>query len=38
MSFVMQTRAQRQGRSLQALMTEAVNDVFRKHRNNSIGK
>lgn len=37
MSFAMHTLARRQGRSLQALMTEAFNDVLRKHGESPIG-
>jgi hypothetical protein len=37
MSFAMHMVARRQGRSLQALMAEAFNDVLRKHGENSIG-
>lgn len=38
MSFAMHTLARRQGRSLQALMTEAFNDVLRKHGESPIGE
>lgn len=37
MSFAMHTLARRQGRSLQALMTEAFNDVLRKHGESPVG-
>ena len=37
MSFAMHTLARRQGRSLQALMAEAFNDVLRKHGESPIG-
>jgi hypothetical protein len=37
MSFALHTLARRQGRSLQALMTEAFNDVLRKHGESPIG-
>ena len=37
MSFAMHMLARRQGRSLQALMTEAFNDVLRKHGESPIG-
>lgn len=37
MSFGMHTLARRQGRSLQALMAEAFNDVLRKHGESPIG-
>ena len=37
MSFAMHTLARRQGRSLQALMAEAFNDVLRKHVESPIG-
>jgi len=38
MSFAMHTLARRQGRSLQALMAEAFNDVLRKHGESPIGE
>lgn len=37
MSFAMHMLARRQGRSLQALMTEAFNDVLRKHGESPVG-
>jgi hypothetical protein len=37
MSFAMHTLARRQGKSLQALMAEAFNDVLRKHGESPIG-
>jgi hypothetical protein len=37
MSFAMHTLARRQGRSLQALMAEAFNDVLRKYGDSPIG-
>lgn len=37
MSFAMHMLARRQGRSLQALMTEAFNDVLRKHGESPLG-
>ena len=37
MSFAMHTLARRQGRSLQALMAEAFNDVLRKHGESPLG-
>lgn len=37
MSLAMHMLARRQGRSLQALMTEAFNDVLRKHGESPIG-
>jgi hypothetical protein len=37
MSFAMHTLARRHGRSLQALMAEAFNDVLRKHGESPIG-
>lgn len=37
MSFALHTLARRQGRSLQALMAEAFNDVLRKHGESPIG-
>ncbi|MBI0477170.1 hypothetical protein D9601_17625 [Sphingomonas sp. MA1305] len=37
MSFAMHMLARRQGRSLQALMAEAFNDVLRKHGESPIG-
>lgn len=37
MSFAMHVLARRQGRSLQALMAEAFNDVLRKHGESPIG-
>jgi len=37
MSFAMHTLARRQGRSLQALMAEAFNDILRKHGESPIG-
>ena len=37
MSFAMHTLARRQGRSLQALMAEAFNDMLRKHGESPIG-
>jgi hypothetical protein len=37
MSFAMHTLARRQGRSLQALMAEAFNDVLRKYDESPIG-
>lgn len=36
-SFAMHMLARRQGRSLQALMTEAFNDVLRKHGESPVG-
>lgn len=36
-SFAMHTLVRRQGRSLQALMAEAFNDVLRKHGESPIG-
>jgi hypothetical protein len=36
-SFAMHTLARRHGRSLQALMAEAFNDVLRKHGESPIG-
>lgn len=38
MSFAMHTLARRQGKSLQALMAEAFNDVLRKHGESPIGE
>lgn len=38
MSFAMHMLARRQGRSLQALMAEAFNDVLRKHGESPIGE
>jgi hypothetical protein len=38
MSFAMHTLARRQGRSLQALMAEAFNDVLRKHGESPLGE
>ena len=38
MSFAMHTLARRQGRSLQALMAEAFNDVLRKHGESPVGE
>jgi hypothetical protein len=38
MSFAMHMLARRQGRSLQALMTEAFNDVLRKHGESPLGE
>ena len=38
MSFAMHTLARRQGRSLQALMAEAFNDVLRKYGESPIGE
>ena len=38
MSFAMHTLARRQGRSLQALMAEAFNDVLRKHGESPMGE
>jgi hypothetical protein len=38
MSLAMHTLARRQGRSLQALMAEAFNDVLRKHGESPIGE
>lgn len=38
MSFAMHMLARRQGRSLQALMTEAFNDVLRKHGESPVGE
>jgi hypothetical protein len=37
MSFAMHMLARRQGRSLQALMTEAFNDILRKHGESPVG-
>ena len=37
MSFAMHMLARRQGKSLQALMAEAFNDVLRKHGESPIG-
>lgn len=37
MSFAMHMLARRQGRTLQALMAEAFNDVLRKHGESPIG-
>jgi hypothetical protein len=37
MSFAMHTLARRQGKSLQALMAEAFNDVLRKYDESPIG-
>ncbi len=37
MSFAMHMLARRRGRSLQALMAEAFNDVLRKHGESPIG-
>jgi len=37
MSFAMHMLARRQSRSLQALMTEAFNDVLRKHGESPVG-
>lgn len=37
MSLAMHMLARRQGRSLQALMTEAFNDVLRKHGESPVG-
>ncbi len=37
MSLAMHMLARRQGRSLQALMAEAFNDVLRKHGESPIG-
>lgn len=37
LSFAMHMLARRQGRSLQALMTEAFNDVLRKHGESPVG-
>lgn len=37
MSFAMHMLARRQGRSLQALMSEAFNDVLRKHGESPVG-
>ncbi len=37
MSFAMHTLARRQGKSLQALMAEAFNDVLRKHGESPLG-
>lgn len=37
MSFVMHMLARHQGRSQQALMTEAFNDVLRKHGKSPVG-
>ncbi len=37
MSFAMHMLARRQGRSLQALMAEAFNDVLRKHGESPVG-
>ena len=38
MSFAMHMLSRRQGRSLQALMAEAFNDVLRKHGESPIGE
>lgn len=38
MSFALHMLARRQGRSLQALMTEAFNDVLRKHGESPMGE
>ncbi|HEX8420895.1 MAG TPA: ribbon-helix-helix domain-containing protein [Sphingomonas sp.] len=38
MSLAMHTLARRQGRSLQALMAEAFNDVLRKHGESPMGE
>ena len=38
MSFALHTLARRQGRSLQALMAEAFNDVLRKHGESPVGE
>lgn len=38
MSFAMHMLARRQGRSLQALMAEAFNDVLRKHGETPVGE
>jgi len=38
MSFAMHMLARRQGRSLQALMAEAFDDVLRKHGESPIGE
>jgi hypothetical protein len=38
MSFAMHMLARRQGRSLQAVMAEAFNDVLRKHDESPIGE
>lgn len=38
MSFAMHMLARRQGRSLQAVMTEAFNDVLRKHGESPVGE
>jgi hypothetical protein len=38
MSFAMHMLARRQGRSLQALMAEAFNDVLRKHGESPMGE
>ena len=38
MSFALHMLARRQGRSLQALMTEAFNDVLRKHGESPVGE
>jgi hypothetical protein len=38
MSFAMHMLARRQGRSLQALMTEAFDDVLRKHGESPLGE
>jgi hypothetical protein len=38
MSFAMHMLARRQGRSLQALMAEAFNDVLRKHGESPVGE
>lgn len=37
-SFAMHMLARRQGRSLQAVMTEAFNDVLRKHGESPVGE
>jgi hypothetical protein len=37
MSLALHMLARRQGRSLQALMTEAFNDVLRKHGESPVG-
>lgn len=38
MSLALHTLARRQGRSLQALMTEAFDDVLRKHGESPVGE
>ena len=38
MSLALHMLARRQGRSLQALMTEAFNDVLRKHGESPVGE